>query len=547
MKKITKILSLILSGTMLLATAAGCKSKKETKLPENLASYLDSGKQYNYFGYSCLETGNFYDQTTYYEMGYSLLNEHYISKFYDTGIRILQPQSAAPANSNMTNDPEYYQNSNLKKTLDMAHNLGKDHSVLITDNRFYEGYNLAKAWATENKITDHTKISLIKAEGARDFAGQYYTTDELDKDVELWLSLYKDEPAFAGVMLQDEPPAYMLRVIGDLYKSIRRVEAKLKAKGELKVDEIMINANLYAYFPNLSSMYPSVEEEFHEDKQQRQHEAYRRYLDVFLTETEAHTLCMDIYPVMAFGIYRMYIVNLQMAAEVAKAHGAKIAVINQTCSYNDGGTSIMTLEEMEYLNNIVMGYGARNIGYYTYYTADGGTTYDFHDWGSCVTHWGEETDIYWHTQKVNKTGQLLAPVILNFDYLTSKTYLAQGDGKMVTTNSDHMIMAENYSRKGEFAEFKKLKGLEIDKEMAVVTELYDDEKDNYMYMVMNTVAPQFDGSNAYQTAKLTFSNEYTHAWVFFDDEYTVQKLDKSHSLSVEMKAGEAYYAIPFKA
>ncbi len=547
MKKSTKILSLILSATLLLSTAAACKDKKkETKLPDTLAEYLDSGLQFDYFGYSSIKNGNFSMGTSTYYVGYSMINEYYINQFYDSGMVILQPQSMAPANI-YHQDPEYHNSSTLKYVLDTVHALGKDHSVLITDNCFYMAYSQAKAYADANKLTDHRDISIISPDGETiQFEGQYLTEADLDADVEKWLSIYKDHPAFAGIMLQDEPPAKMLGVMGDLYKAVRRVEAKLKAAGELAVDEIMINANLLPYYPGLvKSSFPEVEEEFSPDEQQRNHEAYRRYVQYYLDATDAKHLQIDIYPMIDTGVYRKYIINLQIAAEEAKKHGAKLVIVNQSTTY--GNERIMSMEDLTYLNNILMGFGVDNIGYYTYFTADGNESYVFNDWGSFVSRYGDVTDLYYRMQKINAIGQTFAPVVRSFDYKTSKTYVISTEETPLTCYSDHMMIAENYEGKVNFEEFTKLTSFEVDKEMAIVTELYDKDKDNYMYMFFNSVDPMQTGSASYETMKATFSKEYTHVWLWKQGEYTIEKLDKKKSISFQMHPGEAYFAIPFKA
>ncbi len=547
MKKLTKILSLALTVMLLLPTAtANAKSDKSSDgVPTALAEYLDSGKQFDYYGYSCIRGSTFRMGTSTYDIGYSMVNEYYINQFYDSGMVVLQAQATAPANALMEDD-DYYNKSTLKYVLDTAHELGYDNSVLITDNRFYVPYNGALNYANANGIIDHTQLTLFKAEGELDFAQQYRSEEELDNDVEKWLLRYCEHPAFKGVMLPDEPPYKTLRVIGQLYQSIRRVEKKLKEAGKLSVDKIMINANMLPYYPNLivAGTMPVVEESFAETKRNRDDESYRRYLDTFMAESKASELGIDIYPLVDTGVYRCYILNLQLAAETAKKYGAKISIVSQTTTY--GNTRIMSMEDMTYLNNILMGFGAGNIGYYTYFTADGNESYVFNDWGSCISRFGDVTDVYYHVQKINAIGQTFAPVVLNFNYKTSKTYVVDDPAAPISTHVAHMNWAEQYLHKDKFEAFTKLTKLDLNKEMAVVTELVDG-KGNYMYMLMNTVDPMFIGSNSYETITATFTKEYTHAWVWKNGKYRVEKLDKNHALTVKVAAGEAEFVMPFKA
>ena len=94
-------------------------------------------------------------------------------------------------------------------------------------------------------------------------------------------------------------------------------------------------------------------------------------------------------------------------------------------------------------------------------------------------------------------------------------------------------------------DFTALKNVEINKEVALVTELYDEAKQNYMYMVQNIVDSTRKGSKAFQTTTLTFDSKYTHVAVFVKGEQTVKKLEKGGKLILKHKAGEATYVMPF--
>ena len=96
----------------------------------------------------------------------------------------------------------------------------------------------------------------------------------------------------------------------------------------------------------------------------------------------------------------------------------------------------------------------------------------------------------------------------------------------------------------ETPSFVALKNVNINKEVALVTELYDDEKQNYMYMVQNVVDSTKKGSKAYQTTVLTFDKAYKYAAVYVKGERTLVKLDKG-TLTLKQKPGEATYVMPY--
>jgi hypothetical protein len=78
----------------------------------------------------------------------------------------------------------------------------------------------------------------------------------------------------------------------------------------------------------------------------------------------------------------------------------------------------------------------------------------------------------------------------------------------------------------------------------MVNELYDAENNRYMYMAMNIVDPEYQGSPVYQTITLEFASEYKYALVYKDGEQTLHKL-KNGKLSVKGAPGDASFVIPF--
>ena len=78
----------------------------------------------------------------------------------------------------------------------------------------------------------------------------------------------------------------------------------------------------------------------------------------------------------------------------------------------------------------------------------------------------------------------------------------------------------------------------------MATELYDEENDQYMYMIQNVVDPKYQGAKAYQTATVKFSSEFTHALVYRNGEPTIEKL-RNGKLTVKQHPGEAVYVLPY--
>ncbi len=491
-------------------------------IPEKV-NYLDSGKSFDFFSYRSVSNGTYklYDRP--YDVGESYITKEYIKQYFESGLKFLCPQAMAPANS----EARPFVGSDLEKVMNICHELGYDKSVVLTDNQIYTPYY--RAIANCSTETDWSKITCI---GNAEW--QWKSEEELDAFMEQQLKNYCYHPAFQGVFMPDEPKAQYMKVIGETYKSLRRVQKKLG------IEEMFININLFPYYTNLcKSAYPSVEADFSLSEVQRQHEGYRRYIKSYFEETGADYVQADVYPMNEKFIYRLYVLNLQIMAEVAKEYDAKIIIVTQ--SHYNVGQRPTSYESLKYMNNLTFGFGGSNIGYYSYFTLDDSGNYNHFDNGSMVSRFGDKTPVYDMVKDLNVEAQKLAPTILNFKYKTSATYLKND----ATTFLDHMSYANKYIGKNDLEPFTKLKQFDFDKEMAIVTELYDAEKDNYMYMAFNSIDPLNKGTTVYQTSKLTFSEEYNKALVFYNGEYSIIDLEQDHSLTVKTHPGEAQFIIPF--
>ena len=109
----------------------------------------------------------------------------------------------------------------------------------------------------------------------------------------------------------------------------------------------------------------------------------------------------------------------------------------------------------------------------------------------------------------------------------------------MTYNAGHV----NLALKGN--EFKRLTEATVDKECALITELYDDEKDLYMYMFQNVIDPLLKGPKVLQTITADFADDCTHAAVFVKGERTDVKLEKGGKLTLKHAPGAATYVIPY--
>lgn len=504
----------------LTVTLGGCDfMKKPEELPEG-PSYADSKLQFDFYGYSAAIDGWNIDGVPY-TSGNDYKTVERIKEYKDAGMTIYFPQSAAAFNGNTP-----FEESETKRVMDNSLEAGID-KVILMDPRIQS-------------------LSKPKQEDAVGLIGEgkaYATEEELDAVIASYMAPYKDHPAFYGVMLGDEPFYYHTENYGQVYRSIKRVcpEAYI----QYNLNPITAGTGGSNGIRNIDVRFPALEEgdEGYGAKKDSQEELiarYRKYLRGFMDATGTTYIQYDQYPFRhADKVDTYYFLGLQVVAQLAKEYDAEFYFVSQTYGQTDGVANPRKLSEADlyWLNNTLLGFGIRQISYFTYFTKADNNTEHFIDGNSFITWMGEKTNIYYWMQQIMAEEQKLAPTLLSFEYQTSKILIQSP----TVFNSDYAM------RRIETPDFTALKSAEINKEVALVTELYDEKKQNYMYMVQNIVDSTRKGSKAYQTATLTFDEKYTHVVVFVKGERSVKKLEEGGKLILKHKAGEATFVIPFSA
>ncbi len=513
MKK--KILAIALSALSILSVTLGACGYK-SKAPD----YSDSKLQFDFYGYSSL-IDHWNIDGTYFYPDEDYLSVDRIKEYKDAGMTIYFPQSAAAFNGTVP-----FEESKTKVAMDYALEAGID-KVILMDPRIQ----------TLSKPSQENAVGLI-GEGK-----QFATEEELDATIASYLAPYKDHEAFYGVMLGDEPFYYHTENYGQVYRSIKRVLPDCYIQYNLNPITAGTGTNADGQ-KNINVRFPALEEGDEgygaaEDSQEELIARYRKYLRGFMDATGASYIQYDQYPFRsAERADEYYILGLQVVAELAKEYDADFYFVTQTYGQKEGSYNnprMLSEADLYWLNNMLVGFGIKQISYFTYFTKADNTSEHFIDGNSFITWNGEKTDIYHWMKKIMAEEQKLAPTVLNFEYVTSKVY-----------TKNPMTFAASYAaRTLATADFKALKSVEINKEVGLVTELYDASKGNYMYMVQNIVDPVHKGSKAFQTTVLTFDKQYKYAVKFVKGEREVVKLDKGNTLTLKHKPGDATYVIPY--
>ena len=516
-------LSLAFSGCSMLGTGnGGNDSSEDLQLNGKVVpDYSDSKLQFDFYGYSSASNGEWSIDGTKYTAGEDFRTVERIKEYKDAGMSIYFPQHQGAMREGVD-----FETSDAKKALDDALEAGID-KVILNDLR----------------IQSLSKPAKDKANGLIGEDKQFESEEALDAKIAEWMAPYRDHEAFYGIMLGDEPFYYHTENYGQIYRAVKRVcpEAFIQynlnpitaGTGTQKVDGKEMR-NIDVRFPALVEGDEGYGAPLNSDEELIAR--YKKYIRGFMDATGAKYIQYDQYPMRSSEkLDEYYFLGLQVVAELVKEYDAEFLFVTQTYGQTDGVTPrMLSQEDLYWLNNGLVGFGIKQISYFTYWTKSDNNTEHFIDGNSFITWYGERTNIYYWMKQIMAEEQKLAPTILNFEYQTSKIFMTQP----TTFNSSYAM------RTIETADFKVLKDVNVNKEVALVTELYDEATGNYMYMVQNIVDTIHKGSKAFQTTTVTFDQQYTHAVVFVKGEKTVKKLDNG-TLTLKHKPGEATYIMPF--
>lgn len=528
-KLLTSVLALSIAATTLFATACGGdKSSSSVEDPKlnQAPDYSTYTNQFDFYGYSNPTDGKWKIDGVEYSAGEDFRTVERYAEYKEAGMTIFFPQTTAQIGYYEQKEETW---AEVKQYYDMAQEAG-----------------LTKAIFNDLQLRHLStqQYSLVGPNKSLNGKGETYgfkTEAELDAFVAECLSTYIDHPIFYGVYLQDEPTYEKATAYGETYRSIKRVAENVFNR------EIFVQYNLLPLVTNseqVNKFYPAVDDYDCTDAACTEQEAiarYTAYMNMFLDSTGADHVCYDHYPLCVDGIRSQYIVGMQIVADICAARDIDFHFVAQTYSQDADGTltvRVISEEDARWLNNTMLGFGVKNIGYFTYWTKSDNWTKDgefFHPEGSFMTRYGEKTDVYYIMQKVMAENQKFAPTILNFDYQGSAIY------KLLPSysNSKHIALAyDTY-------QFKKVSKVETNKEYGLVTELYDEANGNYMYMVQNLVDPLVLGHRVFQTVNVTFTSEYTHVAIYKNGERIATQALVNGVYTAKLAPGEAVFLLPY--
>ncbi len=424
-------------------------------------------------------------------------------EYKECGFDILLAQTSGVYNG------EEWESSQAKMVLDRAYEAGLK-KVILTDERL--------------RLLSMTNGGLI-GEGK-----QFASEEELDKHIATLLAPYKDHPAFHGVLLRDEPRWTMFKAIGEIWKSVKRVCPKAFVQCNLLPIVILSGTN--TIYPEGGDLY----------------DRFKRYFEMFLDETGSDYVMYDSYPIYhspdEFGrcFYRFWFKSLQIAGEICKRRGVKLYFVIQSFAMLQGGkltAKTPNEHQMFYQANAVLGFGAKQIDYYTYWSGPhinvgGGNGEIRPDKSAIMSRMGEKMPLYYSVQKVNKMIQKIFPVISNFDY--------ESDRYIIKTPFRSGPWHLEYTGRGELKYVEAV----TDQEVAMVFELKDKKNGQYMYVVENITYNDAEEALGLpkQNTTLKFAPQFTKIDIFDGNEWRTEEL-KNGEYTATLAAGYAEYILPY--
>ena len=453
-----------------------------------------------------------------------------------------------------------------KKYMDLAHEAGL--KVILTDWHFQilskpivvssSKVSAADAsyapWIIGTDVSATTGLAkewmnIVSGMGLTIDSTRFPSRDALDNYVRTQLALYKDHPAFYGVMLADEPSFHNAYCYGEIYKSIKRVMPECYVQYNLMPMEQDTAAieRFYTGVANNKATSAQIEA------------AYKQYVTLFLDTMGTDYIQYDDYPFKSATDGMWFwetttpyvdptsLRNIQLIAELAKERGLDVKVVTQSCLMRKGGSNgdvlirQITEDDARWLNNYLMGFGVKQINYFTYWTkhANSSSGEYFNEGGSFVNRDGTTTAVYNFMKTIMANNTAFAPTISHFEYNASKVVT----GNSYKFSDEHIVWGAMTADS-----FRFVTGVTTNTDATLITELYDKDGYNYMYMVMNTIDPNeknANGKDTAQTITVTFDGTYDMVYVYDQTGARTAVTLANNTYTVTLTAGQAVYLLPY--
>ncbi len=424
-------------------------------------------------------------------MSYSEMTEQY--KSFGFNIVGSQPYTMTGSNTNK----QYYVNQMIG-FLDNCSEGGL--KGIVYDNRLG---SLVKYCDPNVAISiNDTKTELIGSGENALFA----TQAEFESYVATLIADYKDHSAFGGIFICDEPTAAQFDRYAAVVNAIRKV-----------IPNVYIHCVLLPISATTSLLT--------DDTTLSREDAYKDYLNSFVEKVGLDYIMFDSYPFLTDKLQNDHINGVKIAAEICEENDLRLLVYVQTFARyipeTDKYYERQVYEQDIYWQvNMLLGFGADGVGYYMY--SDSGNGHNVKG-STLVNSDGNVTELGESVKNVNAEIKEFSKFLSFFDYSKSASFGSELEH--ITISDDALTVATVNNVVGT----------------ALVTELKDEFRGNYIYMVQN-VSDTTDGNGSALTLNITF-NGYSTATVYINGVASEYRLTNG-TLNVDIAtAGDAIFIL----
>jgi len=405
-------------------------------------------EEYDFYGYNSPTSGKYYIGEVEYFYGEDYRSVKRYKEYKNAGFNILLLQHE---NSYSGED---FESSACNKCMVNAYKAGID-KIIVSDTRL-------KDLCIEKKLI---------GDGGR-FKAEKEFYDYLDFCTEP----YRNKRGFFGIQLYDEPFYDALASYGKVYRGLKKL-----------MPSVYLQCNLL----------PITGQDYLAKKSENEFHAYECYLNDYLDETDADCLLFDEYPFLReyyLGVYSLR--TYQIAAKVCKERGKELHSVLQSFSSFNKDHLIhrrITEKDMYWQMNLALGFGVREISFFTYFTKScvrlcdgkplenanasvhlcGYPSSDGLDGAAFINRDGSKTKLYHYTRRIISEVKRFVPQLLKYDYYDSYLRFAEGKRNIDFLQTKHALI-------NECCPFE----ISVSKDVALITELRG-KNGAVMYMIEN--------------------------------------------------------------
>lgn len=428
-------------------------------------------------------------------------------------------------------DGEGWENSNAKKCFTLCKKIGIKE-LFLDDWRIYK-----LSMYGDKLIGDDSDC-------------KFKSTDELDDYVRECMKEYIHEDNLLGFRLHDEPFCDLLKSYAQTYHSVKRVAKEFGRE------------NVYIQI-NLNPMITNIYERLCPERNKEIDVAYEEYIDAFLKETGADRLCVDNYPFRTDihggrfldGYYRCF----QILQKKCKQYNAEFGFVLQSFemvhkripSATAGYRRLTTLNQMMLQMNSALGFGVREISFYTYLTmySDNESAWRAEDGSSFLGYNNDKTHIYEFGKIAIAYAKALNKTLVNYQFNGAKILVSEGakDYSKYYLGCGEYKKADGSLGHAEFDNSFKpsvIKNASISKDILLVCE-HQNSDGNIIYMFENVSDHIFQKDLKSMSFSVEFAKEIKKAKIFDGEKFNDIELNDA-CYQTELAVGEATWIMLIK-